>query len=103
MNLWLFISIIEFLIILILVYYLYKFGIKIIETEDSIDNALDILEEKYEKISSILEIPVFFDSVEVRQVVNDIYECQKAIYKISVSIGSNEDTGEEIDSRQEED
>ena len=33
-------------------------------------------------ISNILDRPVFFDSVEIRQVISDIYECQKTIYNI---------------------
>ena len=102
MNFWLVISIIEFFILVPAIYYVYKFAMKIIDTEDKINKSIDILEEKYKNMSSILDRPVFFDSVEVRQVVNDIYECQSAIYKIAISIGNIEEEEVEIDGGKKE-
>ena len=45
------------------VYYNYKFGKIIINVEDTIESSLDELDVVYGRISKILEIPVFFDSV----------------------------------------
>jgi len=53
-------------------YKLYKFSMILLTLEDSIEECLDILDEKYRSMSEILEIPIFFDSVEVRKVVSDI-------------------------------
>lgn len=103
MNFWLIISIIEFLILVPAIYYVYKFAMKIIDLEDKTNKSIDVLEEKYKKMSDILDRPVFFDSVEVRQVVNDIYECQKAVYDIAILIGNIEEEEAELDGRKKED
>jgi len=54
------------------VYFNVKHGILILRIQDSIEKSLDILDYQYKKISKILEIPIFFDSVEVRQVISEI-------------------------------
>ena len=77
---------------------------KIIETEDVVNEAIDVLEEKYKKMSQVLDRPVFFDSVEVRQVISDIYDCQRSIYKIAIKIGNlEEDEEKELDGGKKED
>ena len=103
MNVWMVIAMVELVFLIVLFSYTYKFAMKIIKTEDEINVAIDILEESYKKITNILDKPVFFDSVEVRQVINDIYECQKAIYNIAVSIGSLEEEEIEKDGGKEKD
>jgi len=55
----------------------------IIDIEDAIESSLDILNERYKKINEILQIPIFFDSVEVRQVVSEIRKCHDAILIIA--------------------
>ena len=62
---------------------LYQFSIVLIDVEDAIEESLDILNEKYGKMNEILEKPVFFDSIEVRQVIADIRECHRAILIIA--------------------
>lgn len=53
-------------------YKLFRFSMILIKLEDTIEECLDVLDERYKSMSEILEIPVFFDSTEVRRVVNDI-------------------------------
>ena len=65
------------------VYKLYKFSIIILTIEESLEESLDILNEKYRKINKILNIPIFFDSIEVRSVVNDIKDCHSAILLVA--------------------
>ncbi len=62
---------------------LYQFSIVIIDVEDAVEESLDILNERYRKMNEILDKPVFFDSVEVRQVISDIRECHSAILVIA--------------------
>lgn len=66
-----------------LTWKLYKFSLLIIDIEDAIESSLDILNERYKKINEILQIPIFFDSVEVRQVVSEIRKCHDAILIIA--------------------
>mgnify|MGYP003660725987 CR=1 FL=1 len=42
-----------------------------------------MLDQKYDKISKILEIPIFFDSMEVRQVIRDIRDIRDSILHIA--------------------
>lgn len=71
------------LLLTISIYYNVKFGIFILKIQDSIEECLDALDEKYAIFSKILEKPVFFDSVEVRQVIQEIKSCQDLILKIA--------------------
>lgn len=77
------ISLCLFVISCILVYKLYQYSLIIINTETAIEECLDILNERYENVSIILEKEVFFDSVEVRQVINEIKLSQEAIYTVA--------------------
>ena len=42
-----------------------------------------MLDKRYESISKILEIPIFFDSVEVRQVVSDIDGAREEVLRVA--------------------
>ena len=67
------------LFLMVSIYYNIKHALIIIKLQDGIEDALDILDERYASIAKILEIPLFYDSREIRQVITDIGECQKAI------------------------
>ena len=79
------------------VYYNYKFGRSLIRMEDALEQSLDRLDERYESISKVLEIPLFYDSPQIRQVVADIKSCQQSILYVANEIGRLEeiDDGEE--------
>ena len=80
-------------------YYNYKFGLIIIKMQDVIAVALDQLDERYRSISSILEIPLFYDSPQIRKVVDDIKFCRDSILQVANQIADIEETddGEEED------
>ena len=88
---WLSITIITILSLLFCVsfYYAIKFAMILIKIEDAIEAGLDKLDERHISISKILEIPLFYDSQEVRQVVNDIEQCRDAILDIAISLSKN--------------
>ena len=67
----------------------YQFSIIIIDLEDAIEECLDLLDTKYNNMSKILEKPIFFDSVEVRQVISDISESRAAILTIANRLTGN--------------
>lgn len=73
------------------VYYNYKFGRSLIRMEDALEQSLDKLDERYESISQILEIPLFYDSPQIRQVVEDIKGCQNSILFVANEIGRLEE------------
>jgi|TARA_Y100000385_G_C13007317_1_gene600030 hypothetical protein len=70
-------------VVCLLAYKLYQFSLIILRLEESIEDCLDVLDEKYLSISKVLEKEVFFDSVEVRQVMADIIESQDAILTVA--------------------
>ena len=67
----------------ILVYYCIKFGIIIINVQESIEECLDIIDEKYSKIVQILEIPIFFDSPEIKRLLNELKHIKLSILYIA--------------------
>ena len=88
-----FISIIGLCLLAYSVYLNIKLGITILAAEDAIEECLDVIDERYNSISKILEIPIFFDSVEVRRVVSDIEETKNALLIVANKIsklGRNE-------------
>ena len=68
------------------VFKLYRFSLILLDLEDTIEESFDILDYHHQKMIEILEKPVFFDSVEIRQVVSDIRSCQNAVLVILESL-----------------
>ena len=59
--------------------------------EDALEQSLDVLDERYESISQILQIDLFYDSPQIRQVVSDIKQCQDSILLVANEIGRLEE------------
>ncbi len=86
--------------LIVSVYYNYKFGRALIRMEDALEDSIEKLDDRYNSIAKILEIPLFSDSPQVRQVVADIKECQRSILFVANEIGRLEESfdGEEENS-----
>jgi len=80
----------------IAVYFCFKFAMIIIRTQDVIEESLDILDDKYAKISEILNIPIFFDSKEVRDVLYEIKGVKDSILAIAQKL-TNQEIIEEVE------
>lgn len=80
-------------------YKLFKFSMIIIEFEDSVEECLDLLDERYRSMTEILEIPVFFDSVEVRRVINEISACRDSLVVVANKLTNK--TRSEIEAKEE--
>ena len=65
-----------------LAYKLYQFSLIILNVEEAVEESLELLASKHSRMSEILQKPVFFDSMEVRQVISDIKDCHTAIMLI---------------------
>ena len=78
-----------FLIILLSVislvtsFYTIKFALIIVKMQETIEAALDTLDDKYGNINEILQKPLFYDSFEVRQVLQEIRGSHDAILIIA--------------------
>lgn len=69
-------------------YMNYKLGRIILRIEDETENALDILDERFESISKILQIPLYYDSPEIRKILEDIEKTRAAILTIASAMGA---------------
>lgn len=83
-------------------YYAVKFSLIILKIEDAIEESLDIIDERYRSISKVLEIPIFYDSPQIRQVVSDIKTTRDTLLLIANKFASI-DTQTEDDSSAGED
>ena len=80
------------LLLLVSIYYNYRFARVIMRIEDALEVSLDKLDERYASISKVLEIPLFYDSPQVRQVVTDIRDCRDSILYVANQIAKVEET-----------
>lgn len=85
-------------------FYCIKFALIILNVQESIETTLEIIDERYSSITNICERPLFYDSPEVKQVVEDIKVTRDALHEVAFSLSSNFDSNEviEIDERPEE-
>jgi hypothetical protein len=61
------------------IYFNIKHGVLIIQISEAIEEALDLLDSKYSNISKVLEIPLFYDSPQIRGVVDDVRICRDTL------------------------
>jgi len=80
------------------IYFNIRYGIIILKITDSLESALDILDVKYASMAKILEIPLFFDSPQVKSVIDDIKSCQDAILRVANVVGKIEEINTEEES-----
>jgi hypothetical protein len=73
------------------VYFNIKHGILILRFVEGIEETLDILDKKYTSMSEILEIPLFYDSPQIRGVLDDIKDSRDAILIAANQLGRIED------------
>ena len=67
-------------------YYCYRFALILIKLEDTVDASLDVLDDVHNSFKEILEIPVFFDSMEIRKCVDLIKKSKDVIQSIILDI-----------------
>jgi len=67
--------------------------------EDALEDCLDLLDERYESMSKILETPVFFDSMEVRQVVNNLKRSRDAVLVVANVLTKKVTTSKKIENK----
>ena len=83
--------IVFFLLVVALIWSLYmnfKLGRIVLKVEDEIENSLETLDERFASISKILQIPLYYDSPEIRQILVDIEKTRGAILEIAASLGA---------------
>ena len=51
--------------------------------QESIENSLDVIDQKYNNISKILEIPIFFDSPEIKRVLRELEDARSSLVYVA--------------------
>ena len=72
--------------LIVAVYYCIKFAMIVLKIQDVLEESLDLLDQKYNNISQVLEIPIFYDSSEVKRVVREIEDTKNIVLYIASSL-----------------
>jgi len=74
----------------------------IFRVQDAIEESLDVLDKRYESISKILKIPLFYDSPEIKRAVEDIRKSREAVLYVANQLTSiqEEDSGNEENNKE---
>ena len=70
-------------------YYAIKFGLILLRVQDSLEECLDILDERYYTMGQILEIPLYHDTPEIKRVREDIATSQNAVLEVASKLTKN--------------
>ena len=86
----------ETVAIAIMSHYTYKMALAMLRVQDAVEESLDVLDKRYESISKILKIPLFYDSPEIKKTVEDIRRSRDAILYVAKQFTSIQEDEEEI-------
>tara|TARA_B100000683_G_C12310816_1_gene482241 strand:- start:30 stop:338 length:309 start_codon:yes stop_codon:yes gene_type:complete len=64
-------------------YFTFKFARIILRIEDAVEVSLDTLDAKYVAMSEILDTPLFYNSPEVRRVLNEIEDARNSVLYVA--------------------
>lgn len=87
---------IETIVLILALTFTYRAAMIILRVQDAIEESLDVLDKRYESISKILNIPLFYDSPEIKRAVDDVRKSREAILYVAnqlTSIQEEEESG----------
>lgn len=94
------IVVLETLLLLAISYYTYKMAVTILKVQDAVEESLDVLDKRYESISKILKIPLFFDSPEIKKAVEDIRRSRDSILYVAKQLTSIQEDEEDLGNKE---
>ena len=84
---WAVISLSLFLVLAI--FYCIKFALIIIRVKDAVEDSFEKIDESYYKISEILQIPLFYDSKEVKKTLDEIKNVRDILLFIASQLSNS--------------
>tara|TARA_B100000085_G_scaffold276419_1_gene295532 strand:+ start:4420 stop:4632 length:213 start_codon:yes stop_codon:yes gene_type:complete len=57
--------------------------------QETIEESLDVIDQKYSNISRILEIPIFFDSPEIKSVLRELEDTRNSLLYVANELTNN--------------
>ena len=92
------------ILLVVSIYYCVKFALIIIKVQDAIEESLDIIDEKYERLNKILTIPVFYNSPEVKSAISVMEDSRDALlYIANKLVKSTIEEEEDFEQQQKDD
>ena len=76
--------------LIISMFFCVKFALTILRVQEAIEESLDIIDVKYSRLSKILEIPIFYNSPEVKSVIQEIEDTRDALLYIANQLANSE-------------
>lgn len=83
-------------LLVIFMYYAIKFALIIIKMQDAIEDSLDLIDEKYVDISKVLDIPIFYDSPEVKRVLSNIKDVKSSLMYVANTLTNSNNLEDNI-------
>lgn len=83
-------------------YFCFKFALVVLRVQEAIEDSLDSIDQKYQRLGEILKIPVFFDSPEIKRIVEEIYEVRLSILYVAERLSNSIEKKEKIEEESEE-
>ena len=83
---WIIVSIVLFILLCATVAIIYRLLGTHGDVEDRINDSMDVLNAAYVSIDEILHRPLFFDSPEIKNVLEQIKFAKEAIHAVAVEI-----------------
>lgn len=90
-----YILILSILINIFFGYFCIKFALIVLNVQDSIENSLDKIDAKYNRLSQITKIPVFYDSPEIKKIISELIEVQDIVLEVAANLSNSTKTKEE--------
>lgn len=73
-------------------YFCIKFAIIIIKMQEVIEESLDIIDQKYNNLSKILEIPLFHNNTEIKNAIKEVQETRDVLLYIANQLVKDKNT-----------
>lgn len=73
-------------------YFCIKFALIIISMQEVIEESLDIIDEKYNNLSKILEIPIFYNNTEIKNAISEVQETRDVLLYIANQLVKDKET-----------
>lgn len=83
-------------------YFCFKFALAVLRVQDAIEDSLDAIDQKYQRLSEILKIPVFFDSPEIKRIVEEIYEVRLSVLYVAERLSNSVESKDKIEEESKE-
>jgi len=93
--------VIESILLALVSVFAFRSAMTILRVQDAIEESLDVLDKRYDSISKILKIPLFYDSPEIKRAVDDIRKSRDAVLYVANQLTSIQEEGDQVGSEED--